>query len=115
MLHMKFINNKPVKIEDPSTMLTDPAILEIKENIPPFIKGRQELSNFELDYSTFPPEANYTIKDVPINTRKLNLISQVEFMKDKNMITLETAFQRIDQITNCITHDDLDVYEQSLI
>lgn len=113
-MFIKIENNKIVPIEDPSTIGSDPTIVEVSQNIPPYIKGRQVVNFIGINISVTPPVANYSILDMPVNERKLYLINQIEFQKSKNRISLETAFQRIDQITSCITHDDIDAYEASL-
>jgi hypothetical protein len=113
-MFIKIINNRIVPIEDPTTIGTDPTIVEVTQHIPPYIKGRQVINFIGVDITVSPPIANYNILDLPVNDRKLYLINLVEYQKSKNRITLETAFQRIDAITNCITHDDIDAYEQSI-
>lgn len=114
MLLIKIVNGQMTPVTDLSSIQSDPTIFQVTQNIPPYIKGRQIPNFLGIDISVSPPIANYSILDVTINDRKLSLVNQVEFLKDKNIITLETAFQRIDAITNCITHDDIDAFEQSI-
>lgn len=114
MLYIIIENGQITPISDYSKIKDTPSAVHVTQNIPPYIKGRQVPNFLGIDITVSPPVANYNILDVSVNDRKLSLINQVEYMKDKNIITLEIAFQRIDTITNCITHDDLDAYEQSI-
>ena len=113
MFYIKIIDGQIIPISG-IVDESDTTIVKLEQNVPPYVKGRQVPNFIGIDISVTPPVANFTIVDVSVNDRKLMLIHQLESMKERNLITLETAFQRIDAITNCITHDDIDAYEQSI-
>lgn len=114
-IFVKIINNQFEPITGLDVDYNDPSIVKVIENIPPYIKGRQTpCFTGIIDLTQTPPVTNYTIVDISVNDRKMNLINLTEILKTSNNISLETAFQRIDAITNCITHDDIDAFEQSI-